>query len=160
MHVSETTATTGDVSGMERELRELEDAQVRLTNAYPGASNTISSIHQRKWYLSLDRNACGFVENRQSGRSLWQLPQPNNANDYELDLSDLGQEESCSIYEHTAVKLTATEGQRESRLLFPFYVRGPEYERSVVTGRRSRDILRDDGITNFVSRKGWTPVLK
>jgi hypothetical protein len=33
---------------------------IRLTNAYPGANNTVNSIHQRKWYLSLDRQNSGF----------------------------------------------------------------------------------------------------
>ncbi|KAL2755088.1 hypothetical protein ACRALDRAFT_1064811, partial [Sodiomyces alcalophilus JCM 7366] len=46
---------------MRRELGELESAQVRATNAYPGAENSIGSVHQRKWFLSLDRAACGFV---------------------------------------------------------------------------------------------------
>ncbi|XP_044719939.1 DNA polymerase ligase (LigD) domain-containing protein [Hirsutella rhossiliensis] len=39
---------TGNVSALDRELRELEDDQVRRTNAYPGAVNTIGSIHQRR----------------------------------------------------------------------------------------------------------------
>jgi hypothetical protein len=33
---------------------------IRLTNAYPGAQNTVDSIHQRRWYLSLDRHNSGF----------------------------------------------------------------------------------------------------
>ncbi|KAG4217152.1 hypothetical protein PC116_g34367, partial [Phytophthora cactorum] len=47
------------VSAMEREIRELEDEQVRRRNAYAGAENSIGSVHQRRWYLSLDREACG-----------------------------------------------------------------------------------------------------
>ncbi|KAI1031427.1 hypothetical protein LB504_000458 [Fusarium proliferatum] len=39
---------TDDLSAMEREIRELEDEEVRRTNAYPGASNTIGSVHQRR----------------------------------------------------------------------------------------------------------------
>ncbi|EEU48090.1 uncharacterized protein NECHADRAFT_75306 [Fusarium vanettenii 77-13-4] len=72
------TANAEKLSAMEREIRELEDEQVRLTNAYPGASNTIGSVHQR---------------------------------------------------------------------------------RCVVTGQRGADILKDEGVNNFVQRKGWKPVL-
>ena len=45
------------------------------------------------------------------------------------------------------------------RLEYPFYVRGSDQERSIVTGRRGEDILRDEGVTDFVQRKGWKPVL-
>lgn len=48
------------ISALEREIAEQEDEEVRLTNAYPGATNTIGSIHQRRWYLSMDRYASGF----------------------------------------------------------------------------------------------------
>lgn len=37
-----------------------ENETVRANNAYPGATNDIGSIHQRKWYVSIDRTACGF----------------------------------------------------------------------------------------------------
>ncbi|EHK25334.1 uncharacterized protein TRIVIDRAFT_135496, partial [Trichoderma virens Gv29-8] len=121
-------------------LSEQQDAQVRLTNAYHGAENTIGSIYQRRWYLSLDRRACGFIEKRRRGRSsLWELPpaeSPPTADD------PSGSEPG------------------PSQLSFPFYVRGPQFEQSVVTGRRGEDILRDEGVTTFVPRKGWTPVMK
>jgi hypothetical protein len=38
-----------------------EDALTRLTNAYPGSVNSIGSIHQRRWFLHLDRHNSGFV---------------------------------------------------------------------------------------------------
>lgn len=119
------------LSAMEREIRELEDDQVRRTNAYPGASNTIGSVHQRKWYLSLDRSACGFSRTK----NRWTLP----------------------LRESNAPK----DGQSETRqrLPWPFYVRGADHERSVVTARRGRDVLDDEGVTGFVARKGWNPVL-
>ncbi|EMT61408.1 hypothetical protein FOC4_g10014466 [Fusarium odoratissimum] len=41
-----------NLSAMEREIRELEDEEVRRTNAYPGASNTIGSVHQRRCVLT------------------------------------------------------------------------------------------------------------
>ncbi|KAL5086517.1 hypothetical protein Trisim1_008916 [Trichoderma cf. simile WF8] len=116
-------------------LREQQDAQVRLTNAYHGASNTIGSIHQRRWYLSLDRRACGFTEKRRRGRSsLWEPP--------------------------PAEESPFTSEPRPSRFSFPFYVRGPQFEQSVVTGRRGEDVLRDEGVTTFIPRKGWMPVMK
>lgn len=38
-----------------------EDATVRANNAYTGATNTIGSVHQRHWFLSLDRLESGFT---------------------------------------------------------------------------------------------------
>ncbi|KAF5562785.1 abc1 containing protein [Fusarium phyllophilum] len=122
-----------DLSAMEREIRELEDEEVRRTNAYPGASNTIGSVHQRRWYLSLDRPACGFVEERTKNRSIRKL---EDGTETENKQSDNG------------------------RLSYPFHVRGPDHERSVLTGRLGADILQDEGVDKFIQRKGWKPVLK
>ncbi|GFP56711.1 hypothetical protein TASIC1_0007020300 [Trichoderma asperellum] len=121
-----------------RRQQEEEDAQVRLTNAYLGASNTIGSVYQRRWYLSLDRRACGFTKKKRHGRSAWELlpdTAPKDPSDSEAEPG------SC-------------------RLSFPFYVRGPQFEQSVVTGRLGEEVLRDEGATAFVPRKGWTPVMK
>lgn len=123
---------TENLSAMEREIRELEDEEVRRTNSYPGASNTIGSVHQRRWYLSLDRQACGFVEKRTKGRSFWER----------VDSAETDNKEA-----------------QNGHLTYPFYVRGSDYERSVVTGRRGVDILKDEGVDQFVQRKGWRPVL-
>lgn len=41
-----------------------EDATIRSNNAYTGATNTIGSIHQRHWFLSLDRKNSGFSKAR------------------------------------------------------------------------------------------------
>jgi hypothetical protein len=41
---------------------ENEDATIRANNAYTGATNSIGSIHQRNWYMSLDRANSGFVK--------------------------------------------------------------------------------------------------
>ncbi|KAI8961904.1 DNA polymerase ligase-domain-containing protein [Daldinia sp. FL1419] len=121
-----------DVSTMEREIRELEDEQVRRTNAYPGAENSIGSVHQRRWYLSLDREACGFSRRRKAGRVVWEARDVERGGD-----SD----------------------DNENRLTFPFYVRGAEIERSVVTGRTGTDVLKDEEVVGHVARKGWRPVL-
>ncbi|KAJ3471412.1 hypothetical protein MRS44_001511 [Fusarium solani] len=134
----DTAANAEKLSAMEREIRELEDEQVRLTNAYPGASNTIGSVHQRRWYVSMDRSACGFVEKRTKGRSTWEL-------DNHVEPHEIGPSEA--------------QDKPTGRLSYPFYVRGAEYERSVVTGRRGADILKDEGVNDFVQRKGWKPVL-
>lgn len=117
------------VSALEREIAEQEDEEVRLTNAYPGATNSIGSIHQRRWYLSMDRYASGFrpsrKENRsKGGRRMW---------------------------------TRRREGER--LLGFePFFVMGRETERSVVTGRTADEVMADGGVRDFVGRKGWRPV--
>jgi hypothetical protein len=40
------------------------DEAIRLANAYPGANNTIGSIHQRTWFLSFSRESSGFVKRK------------------------------------------------------------------------------------------------
>lgn len=120
------------ISAMEREIRELEDDRVRKTNAYTGATNSIDSVHQRKWFLSMDRDACGFVKRRQGGRVIW------HKTEAQASLDDDGS---------------------SMRLSFPFYVRGVHSERSVITGRQGADVLRDEGVVDFVKRKGWQAVL-
>lgn len=37
-----------------------EDARTWAQNAYPGATNSIGSIHQRRWFVQLDRQSSGF----------------------------------------------------------------------------------------------------
>lgn len=124
------------ISEMEKELRELEDAEVRRTNAYSGAVNSIGSVHQRKWFLSLDREECGFVRTKKDGRVWWQRHDgPSEEGEQEND-------------------------QAQGRLQWPFYVRGPDHERSIVTGRLGAEILRDEGVIGYVGRKGWRPILR
>ncbi|KAK8016489.1 ABC1 domain-containing protein [Apiospora rasikravindrae] len=133
-----------DISAMEKELRELEDEAVRRTNAYTGATNTINSVHQRKWFLSLDRQACGFIRKRRHGRIIWEK---NEA------VADTGhKDEQGQIHEEDDVT--------KHRLQFPFHVKGSEVERSVLTGRKGVDVLKDEGVVGFVPRKGWRAVLR
>ncbi|KAJ6104498.1 hypothetical protein N7523_010818 [Penicillium sp. IBT 18751x] len=104
------------------------DTTIQKTNAYPGSHNTIGSIHQRRWYLSMDREASGFQpigrhENR--GKKKWARRQSNQGS--------LGFE--------------------------PFYVRGPDIERSIVTGRLGSDVLSDENVQGFQRRNLWRPVL-
>lgn len=111
-----------------------EDEVVRKTNAYPGATNSISSIHQRRWYLSLDRTNSGFER--------YIVP-------------------STKQRHWKRRKLTNQTDGTEKLLGFePFYVRGPDVERSVVTGRCGGDVLEDEGVKGFKNRKGWRPVFE
>ncbi|KAG8625441.1 hypothetical protein KVT40_007192 [Elsinoe batatas] len=43
---------------------ERERGRIRETNAYPGATNDIDSVHQRQWFMALDREASGFVKRK------------------------------------------------------------------------------------------------
>ncbi|ROW07721.1 hypothetical protein VMCG_03547 [Cytospora schulzeri] len=126
-------AAAEGISEMEKELRELEDEQVRRTNAYTGAVNTIGSVHQRKWFLSLDREACGFERSRKEGKVWWERVKGGRGCD------DDGNDEDDGNH----------------RYKWPFYVRGPDYERSVVTGRLGADILKDEGVVGYYSAAGW-----
>ncbi|KAI5865868.1 DNA polymerase ligase-domain-containing protein [Durotheca rogersii] len=114
------------------------DAEVRRTNVYPGAANTIGSVHGRRWLLSLDCAGSGFVRARRGGRAVWE-----RAGDGDGD--DGGGNDG--------------EGAGAGRLTFPFRLRGVEVERSVVTGRLAADVLRDEGVVGYVGRRGWRPVL-
>lgn len=114
--------------------RDEEDQRIRETNAYPGATNTINSIHQRRWFLSLDREACGFrPTNRiEFGRRVWERPRVTG------DSQD-----------------AAGDGLGG----FPsFYVRGRDVETSVLTGRLAADVARDEGLVNYKPRGGWRAV--
>ncbi|KAI1131253.1 DNA polymerase ligase-domain-containing protein [Nemania abortiva] len=135
------------ISATERELRELEDEEVRKTNAYPGATNSIGSVHQRRWYVSLDREASGFVKRRKEGRTVWE------GTDLHSNATAGSHQEAEGTKENE--KETTT-----PRLAFPFYVRGVEHERSVVTGRLGSDVLKDEGVVGYIGRKGWQAILK
>ncbi len=89
---------------------------IHLQNAYPGALNTISSIHQRKWFLSLDRQACGFrpTSDFAFGRRVWERP----------------------------IKGQRAKGKNDERKdelggFQPFHVLGRDIETSILTGRRA-----------------------
>ncbi|KAH7126708.1 DNA polymerase ligase-domain-containing protein [Dendryphion nanum] len=89
----------------------------RLHNAYPGSTNTINSIHQRRWFLTLDRPSSGFVQIRPG---VW--------------------------------------GRDGEAGFEPFFVRGREYERSIVTGRLAADVESDEGLEGFRGRGGWVGI--
>lgn len=51
-----------------------EDVSMRANNAYSGASNTIGSVHQRHWFVTLDRQNCGLRKARtgsEAGSGRW-----------------------------------------------------------------------------------------
>ncbi|KAH3632109.1 hypothetical protein KXW67_008110 [Aspergillus fumigatus] len=109
------------------------DRQIRMNNAYPGSTNTIGSIHQRRWFATLDRVNSGFVPEHESA-------------------------ESGSGKKRWVRKRNLRTGQELG--FEPFYVRGPEVERSVVTGRLGKDVLEDEGVKHFVPRRGWRAVVE
>ena len=57
------TESNREASFVDVEMDQGEDEQVaiRRDNAYPGALNDVVSVHQRRWYLTLDRVGSGFV---------------------------------------------------------------------------------------------------
>jgi hypothetical protein len=57
-----------------------ESETIRRTNAYPGATNDIGSVHQRKWYLSLDRHSSGFTPIRDNATASKQWVRRRDAN--------------------------------------------------------------------------------
>ena len=131
----ETNGSDDDVSMAgteETERRIAEEEETRRTNAYPGATNSIGSVHQRGWYTSLDRLGSGFVRESSGGgvngrTTRWAQRRVD---------SGVNGEEQFSGFE-------------------PFYVRGRDVERSVVTGRTAAEVMRDEGVEGYVSRKGW-----
>ena len=142
---SVTTKSPSEEASRE-EMRKLEEDGVRRANAYQGASNTIGSIHQRRWFMSMDRAGCGFTRKvvKHGGTA------PTTSVVWES-----GQQDGLP----TAPGDSGGQGS-DCRLRYPFYVRGPDHERSVVTGRLAADILRDEKVEGFVKRKGWRPVVK
>ncbi|KAJ5631463.1 uncharacterized protein N7484_011563 [Penicillium longicatenatum] len=112
------------------------DFQIQLNNAYPGSTNTIGSIHQRRWYLSLDRASSGFEPSNQSNA----IGTPLSASKKRLWIRSLDKVNTMRGFDS-------------------FYVRGPEVERSIVTGRLGKDVLDDEKVEGFVPRRGWRPVL-
>ncbi|KAI1288727.1 DNA polymerase ligase-domain-containing protein [Xylaria venustula] len=140
-----------DISATERELRELEDEEVRRTNAYTGATNSIGSVHQRRWYLSLDREASGFMKRRREGRTVWESTDTSLITSTEPPRKAEGSKTVSKRDEDDSVV---------TRLAYPFYVCGVEHERSVVTGRLGSEVLSDEGVTEYIGRKGWQAIVK
>ena len=117
------------------------DQQIRAENAYPGAINSIGSIHQRRWFITLDRLDSGFVRETSSSSTSWK-PQCQK-------------KKGAPLW----VRKRDSENEGETLGFEPFYVRGPDVEKSVVTGRLAKDVLNDEGVKGFVRRRGWRAVI-
>jgi hypothetical protein len=61
------TETGDNAASIASDDNDDEDAMIRENNAYPGATNSIGSIHQRHWFLSLDRRRSGFTKATHGG---------------------------------------------------------------------------------------------
>ncbi|KAI0601445.1 DNA polymerase ligase-domain-containing protein [Biscogniauxia sp. FL1348] len=118
----------------EQDQEEEQEEEVRRTNAYAGATNSIGSVYQRRWFLSLDRAGSGFVRRggrgRSGGRGVWECELGRGRGQRDGDGDGDGDQD---------------------RMAYPFYVRGLEAERSVVTGRLGEEVLRDEGVVGIVS---------
>ncbi|KAF2436788.1 hypothetical protein EJ08DRAFT_577514 [Tothia fuscella] len=56
-----TVSTTADDEAIANASEdEVEDSTIRQSNAYTGATNTIGSVHQRHWFIMLDKVNSGF----------------------------------------------------------------------------------------------------
>ena len=123
------------------------DETIRRNNAYSGATNTVGSIHQRKWYLSLDRELSGFKP----------IPTPrhisHHAKTYWVPDAAV---KSDGIDAGNPLEASARAAPGFER----FHVLGRDHERSVVTGRLAADILVDEGVEGYVPRGLWRPVLE
>ncbi|KIW98710.1 uncharacterized protein Z519_00372 [Cladophialophora bantiana CBS 173.52] len=130
-------------------LEDEEEASIRLNNAYPGATNSINSIHQRRWFLSLDRAACGFRPTNQAafGRKVWERPRLSSSSEVKRE-SKGGDEDGAA---DDAGSLGGFE---------PFHVLGRDVEVSVLTGRTAADVARDEGLVGYKPRGGWRGVVE
>ncbi|KAI9701746.1 MAG: hypothetical protein M1820_006374 [Bogoriella megaspora] len=125
-----------DAAGMASDGSGDEDEQIRTNNAYPGATNSIGSVHQRHWLITLDHLASGFVRNRKgTPGERWKRGTSLERGEQGALVEELGGWE-------------------------PFYVRGRDEERSVVTGRLAKEIMDDEGVKNYAGRKMWRPILE
>jgi len=116
------------------QVAEEEDEQIRFTNAYPGAENSIGSIYQRRWFLSLDRKRSGFsVVTNAEGSKAWKTV--------------------CADDDYGRERQGASDDSG-------FVVLGRDVERSIVTGRTAEEVMRDEGVEGFVGRKGWRAVVE
>lgn len=67
---SGTPGAEGEKDNVETAMAsEDEGEEMRLNNAYPGSFNTIGSIHQRHWIITLDRERSGF--RKEKNNSAW-----------------------------------------------------------------------------------------
>ena len=135
------SSTVGDESTSAKDAvavaSDNEDEAIRVNNAYTGATNDIGSIHQRRWYLSVDRTASGFLKRTRttkagSTETVWLRRSGNEL----LSEGVLG----------------APDGFER------FIVGGREKEKSIVTGRLASEILVDEGVEGYIPRGLWNAI--
>ncbi|KAL4797599.1 DNA polymerase ligase-domain-containing protein [Aspergillus venezuelensis] len=129
-----------DHSDAEPDATENTDFLIRLNNAYPGSTNDIGSVHQRRWFIVLDRVGSGFVPE----------PETESIDTRKVKINLRGRKKWVRGVDQRTGENTGFD---------PFYVRGPQVERSVLTGRLGGDVLSDEGVEGFVPRRGWRAVL-
>ncbi|KIX00445.1 uncharacterized protein Z518_10584 [Rhinocladiella mackenziei CBS 650.93] len=148
------------------------DAQVRHSNAYPGATNSINSIHQRRWYISLDRAASGFqpTDEISFGRRVWSRTR-KQANSLTSTNTKAPIQKSATVADQLQPNTdTDTETEDDSDSdgedddgeggFVPFQVLGRDVETSVITGRKAADVAHDEGLVGYRPRGGWKPVVE
>lgn len=112
-----------------------ENEIIRANNAYTGATNDIGSVHQRRWFMSIDRRASGFAKVTKTSSGFTETWWKRTTED-KLVNGTIG---APSGFE-------------------PFVVGGRNSERSIVTGRLAGEILGDEGVIGYVPRGLWRPV--
>ncbi|OAP61774.1 hypothetical protein AYL99_03977 [Fonsecaea erecta] len=143
-----------------------EEAVIRRNNAYPGATNSINSIHQRRWFLSLDRAACGFRPTNQIafGQRVWERPRlssPLSGSEAAKARRSDGGAGRGEEREQEAEE--EEEGRNVGQALggfAPFHVLGRDVEFSILTGRTAADVARDEGLVGYKPRGGWRGVVE
>ncbi|KAI9656173.1 MAG: hypothetical protein M1821_004835 [Bathelium mastoideum] len=124
------------------DISDEENDEIRVNNAYTGAVNSIGSVHQRRWVVTLDREASGFMKVRKGPEKGRWIPHSSvSKGEKGNSRGDDGENNHAGGWE-------------------PFYVRGRDEERSVVTGRLAKEIMDDEGVKGYNGRKMWRPVLE
>ena len=130
-------------------VKEDEDEVIRKKKAYPGAVNSIGSIYQRRWVLSMDRVASGFrLTTNNEGKKRWVRQQDVEAGGKKDGNKAQREKDEDEVRDNWV----AEEGG--------FKVRGRDVERSILTGRNADEFMRDEGVKGFVGRKGWRAVVE
>lgn len=83
--------------------------------------------------MNLKRAASGFVPHLKNGKVVWRA-----------SAEDVGAEANAGA-NRSDIRKNLENPVQLQRLLHPFYVRGVEHERSMVTGRRGQYALRNEG---------------
>ncbi|EXJ95796.1 hypothetical protein A1O1_00920 [Capronia coronata CBS 617.96] len=137
-----------------------EDAQIRRNNAYPGATNSINSIHQRRWFLSLDRAASGFQPTNEMafGRRIWERFPIGTRILGDATSTTQGRPRNAQSSTSMPTSMLANGESLPLAGFEPFYVLGRDVETSIVTGRTAADVARDEGLVGYRPRGGWRPV--